>query len=356
MNKDYYKILGISRDASQEDIKRAYRKLAHQYHPDKGGGDGTKFKEVNEAYQILSDPQKRSQYDRFGAAFEGGTSPGWDFSAFGGPASGWDLNDIFGEFFGGGPFAGTRPRTRERTRGRDIGLDLEVTLEEAFRGVLKEVELRKFTTCSRCRGQGAEPGTKKKTCETCKGSGEVQESRRTFFGVFSQIRTCSACGGLGEYPETVCRDCGGDGRVRALEKLSIPVPAGADTGNVIKISGKGEEAPRSGSGPGDLIVQVRIKPHPIFEREGENLYSEVEVSFPQAVFGDMVEVKTIDGKVDLKIPAGTQSGTELRLRSKGMPTGRGERGDHFVTVQVKTPSKLSRKAKKLLEELKDELV
>src|SRR3989344_8976641 len=352
MNKDYYQILGVGKDAAQEDIKKAYRKLAHQYHPDKGGGDDAKFKEVNEAYQILGDPQKRTQYDRFGTAFEGfsaqgGPTAGWDFSGFG-RGFGFNVDDIFSEFFTG------TTRTRERQKGRDIVPQIEITLEEAFRGVLKEVELRKFTKCSRCKGEGSEPGTKKSHCEACKGSGEIQESKRTFFGVFSQVRTCPTCNGLGEYPETACRECGGDGRVRALEKLSLPVPAGIDNGNVIRISGKGEEGPRGGRA-GDLIVEVRIKPHPVFERENENLYSAVEVSFPQAVFGDTVEVKTIDGKVDLKIPAGVQSGTELRLRAKGMPAGAGGRGDHFVTVEVKTPSKLSRKAKKLIEELKEEL-
>lgn len=348
MNKDYYSILGVERGASQEDIKKAYRRLAHQYHPDKDGGDEAKFKEINEAYQILSDYKKRTQYDQFGSVFSSQGGPGFDFSGFSGGA-GFDLGDIFGDLFS----SQTR-QARRVQKGRNIGVDIEITLEEAFRGSLKEIELRKFSKCSRCKGQGAEPGTQKVTCDNCSGSGEIREAQRILFGVFSQVRPCPTCSGEGEYPKTPCKECGGDGRVRVLEKLSLPIPAGVDDGNVIKINGKGEEGPRGGVA-GDLIVRVTIKKHSYLEREGENLYSDVELSFPQAVFGDTVEVSTIDGRVDLKIPAGAQSGTQLRLSGKGMPMGGSRRGDHLVTIKVKTPKKLSRKAKKLLRDLEGEL-
>jgi molecular chaperone DnaJ len=351
MAKDYYSILGISKSASQDEIKKAYRKLAHQYHPDKGGGDEQRFKEVNEAYQVLGNPQKRAQYDQFGSAgFQG--APGWDFSGFGGAQGGFEVNleDLFGDFFGG---AGETRRERKE-RGRDILVDVEVTLEEAFRGTVKEVELRKFVKCSRCRGEGGEPGTKRVTCEKCGGSGEIKETRRTFFGLFSQVRTCPTCGGQGEYPEQACKECGGDGRVRDVESLTVPIPAGIDNGGMIKINGKGEEGAR-GAPAGNLIVRVSVKPHERFRREAADLFSEENISFPHAVFGETREVETIDGKVDLKIPAGIESGTLLRLKEKGMPRGNARRGDHFVKVNVVTPKKVSGKAKKLLEELRDEL-
>lgn len=355
MNKDYYSILGISQKASQEEVKRAYRKLAHQYHPDKDGGDEAKFKEINEAYQVLGNSKNRAQYDQFGTTF-GQESGGFDFSGQGGPASGWpggfgfdiNLDDIFGDIFSRGA-----TRTR-KNRGRDIGIDLEITLEEAFRGTVRELELRKFTKCQHCQGSGAEPGSEKIKCDKCNGSGEIRQTKRTILGLFSQVRICPICNGEGEYPEKACKECGGDGRVRAVGKLSVPIPAGIDTGGIIKINASGEEGPRGGTA-GDLIIQVRIKEHPYLKRQGENLYSDIEISFPQAVFGDNVEVNTIDGQVDLKITPGIQSGTQLRLAAKGMPIISNRRGDHLVTVRVKTPKKLSRKGKKLLEELKNEL-
>lgn len=349
MSKDYYNILGVSREASQEEIKKAYRQLAHKYHPDKGGGDEKRFKEVNEAYQVLGNPQKKAQYDQFGASGFG-AMPGWDFSGFGGQATGFDfdLNDLFEGFFGG------RGGRAAKSRGRDIVIDLEISLEEAFRGAVKEIELRKFATCKRCGGEGAEPGTKKKTCPECGGSGEIAQSRQTLFGMFSQVRTCPRCSGEGVFPEVICKECGGDGRVRALERLSIPVPPGVEEGSVVRIAEQGESAPRGGEA-GDLNVRISIRKHPIFRREGPHLYSTLPITFSQAVFGGTFEVKTIDSAVEFKVPAGIQSDTELRLHGKGMPTGDGRRGDHFVKVKVMTPRKLSRKAKKLLEELQREI-
>lgn len=356
-SKDYYNILGVEKGASQDEIKKAYRRLAHQYHPDKGkGGDEQKFKEVNEAYQVLGDENKRAQYDRFGSTFDGAGPGGFDFSqfsqqgGFGGAGANFEINleDIFGDIFGGATGA-------RRRRGKDIVVDLELTLEEAFRGTVKEIEVLKFVTCTRCEGGGAEPGSTMKTCEDCGGSGETRDARRTMFGMFSQVRTCQTCNGEGSYPKKACKECGGDGRVRNIESLSVPVPAGVDDGSAIKVGGKGEVAPRGGV-PGDLIARLSIAEHNLFTREGADLYSTAQITFPQAVFGTTVTVDTIDGGEEtLSIPKGTQSGTELRLKGKGMPTGRGSRGDHIVTVAVETPQKVSKKAKKLLEELEDEL-
>ena len=351
MTKDYYKILGIPKNSSQDEIKKAYRKLAHQYHPDKNGeGDESKFKEINEAYQVIGNPEKRKQYDQFGSTFnQAGMPPNWG-------ATGFDINidEIFGNVFRGGGFSRGSRQSRRRPRGRDIVVDLELSLEEAFRGVVKDIELKKFVKCSHCEGSGAEYGTKKKICETCNGIGEVKQAHQILFGVFSQVQTCSTCNGEGEYPEKICKKCNGDGRMRDLENISIPIPAGIDNGNMIRINSKGEEATRGGIA-GDLIVKIFVKEHKYLEREGSNLYSDIEISFPKAISGDSVEVKTIDGKVDLKIPAGVQSDTKLRLKSKGMPIGASGHGDHFVTVKIKTPKKVSRKAKKLLEELEGEL-
>jgi molecular chaperone DnaJ len=354
MPKDYYKILGVAKSASPEEIKKAYRRLAHQFHPDKGeGGDEQKFKEVNEAYQVLGNTQKRAQYDQFGSFSSGGATPGWDFadfmSGFSGGKEGFEINidDLFGNFFG------RRGETKSE-RGKDIIIDIPIQLEEAFRGAMKEVELRKFVLCTRCKGSGAEPETKLRRCETCSGTGEVREAQRTFFGVFSQIRTCSTCSGAGEYPEVPCKECGGDGRVRQIEKFSIPIPAGIDDGNIITINGRGEAAPRGGVA-GNLIARVSIRKHSHFERQGSELLSKVEITFPEAVLGTKKKILTIDGSDELSVPQGTQSGEQFTLKGRGMPTGRGGRGNHIVEVSVKTPRKISRKGKKLLTELENEL-
>jgi len=354
--KDYYNILGVTKGSSQDEIKKAYRTLAHKYHPDKSGGDEKRFKEVNEAYQVLGDPQRKAQYDQFGTTFEGFSGgQGFDFSQFA-KAGGFNfgsqnfeinIEDIFGDFFSSGG-------ARRASKGKDIVIDLEITLDEAFRGTVKEVQVRKFIVCRTCHGNGAEPGTEKKKCETCGGSGEVREAQRTFFGMFSQIRVCQTCNGEGEYPEKVCKECGGDGRIRDVETLSIPIPAGVDDGNVVKINGRGEAARRGGVA-GDLIVRVSVRPHNVFKREGAHIYSTLHISFPQAVFGETLEVESIDGIETLTIPRGAQSGSTLVLKGRGMPTGRGARGDHILTLQVETPKKLSSKAKKLIEELKEEL-
>ena len=355
MAKDYYSILGVSQNASQEEVKKAYREKAHKFHPDKSGGDETKFKELNEAYQILGNPEKRSQYDRFGAA-EGfgpqGGPAGFDFSNFDFGNMEFDLGDIFSDFFGG---SSRRGSTRQMaSHGRDIGVTLEVSLEEAFRGVAREIELRKLVKCHRCGGEGGEPGTGKINCKTCQGAGELKKTQRTLFGVFSQTAVCPTCHGEGRYPEQVCRECSGEGRVRKIEKLSIPIPAGIESGGILRIHSKGEEGVRGGEA-GDLEIKVKIKTHPVFERDGADLYSEVGISFVIAVLGGVAEVKTIDGQVELKIPAGAESGAMFKLSGKGMPYSASRRGDHYVEIYIRTPKKLSSKAQKTLKDIAEEL-
>jgi len=358
MSKDYYQILGISRDASQDEIKKAYRKLAHKYHPDKGG-DEKKFKEINEAYQILSDKEKRSQYDRFGRVFEG--APGFDFQwAWGRP--GEEFDEIFGgdfedlgemveEMFG----FGAPRRRKDLKRGKDIEIDLEIPLEDTLKGKEKEITLAKMISCSRCQGTGAEPGTPINECFSCRGTGQVQQIKKTFFGSFTRYTTCPECRGEGYRPEKPCNVCQGEGRIRGEEDIKIFIPAGVDTNQVIKVEGRGE-AGRRGGKSGDLYARVFVKKHPIFKRKGDDLYISVPISFSQATLGDEIEISTLEGKkILLKVPSGTESGKILRISGKGIPhfSGYG-RGDMYVELIVKTPKKLSRKQKELLEKLKEE--
>ncbi len=357
MKRDYYDILGVSKTASQDEIKKAYREKAHKFHPDKNGGDEAKFKEANEAYQVLGNPEKKRQYDTFGAAegfsAQGGPASGWDFSNFNFNGQDFDLGDIFGEFFGGSDRS-SRKASRRTYRGRDIGVTLEITLEEAFRGAVKDIELRKLVRCSRCKGEGGEPGTGKIKCKTCEGAGEIKKTQRTIFGVFAHSSVCSTCNGEGQYPEQVCRECSGDARVRKIEKLSIPIPAGVESGGILRIHSKGEEGLRGGEA-GDLEIRIIIKPHSVFEREGADLLSEAEISFATAALGGKIDAKTIDGQVELKIPEGAQSGAVFKLNGKGMPYSATRRGDHLITINIRTPKKLSNKAKKALEEIAGEL-
>lgn len=372
MPKDYYEILGVPENASPDEIKRAYRKLAQQYHPDKGG-DEKKFKEVNEAYQVLSDPQKRAQYDQFGATFEqaraGGGFTGFegfrDFSAF---ADAFDffrqgnqgretefefgnLGDIFEGIFG----TSRRTGARRKQRGQDIAVEAEITLEEATKGTEKEFNLYKGIVCPKCGGRGVEPGSSLKDCPRCKGKGQIEETQRAAFFSFSQIRTCPECQGLGKKPEKFCSRCGGDGRVKEYKTIAIKIPAGIEDGQVISLAGQGE-AGIYGSPPGDLYLTVHIRPHKLFKRKGDDLYYELGISFAQAVLGDKIEVPTLSGTVDLKIPEGIEGSTIIRLKGKGIPhlQGRGA-GDMMVKVKIKTPKRVSRRAKELLEELKTEI-
>ncbi len=353
MSKDYYKILGVDKSASAEEIKKAFRAQAHKYHPDKAGGDEAKFKEVNEAYQILGNAEKRKQYDQFGTTFDqagmgGGGNP---FSGFGG-FQGANINmddfgDIFGDIFGG---FGGRTRTKTRSKGADIHADMEIDIKESAFGVEKDVEFYKNITCGKCSGSGAEPGTKVDTCKTCGGNGHITKMQQTFLGAMQTQRVCPDCGGDGQIPHKKCSECSGRGIVKSQEKIKVKIPAGIDDGTTIKFAGKGE-AGAHGAMPGDLYIAFHIKPNPEFERDGHNILSTEKISFKQAALGDKIEVNTLEGPIKLKIPSGTQSGTFFRLKGKGVPSLRGfGKGDQLVRVIVDIPKSLSRKQKKILEE------
>lgn len=348
MSKDYYNILGVDKSASKDDIKKAFRKKAHEYHPDKGG-DEAKFKEINEAYQVLGDESKRKQYDQFGSTFDGA-------GGFPGGGAGFqgmnfeDLGDIFGEMFGGGGgFGFSGSRGAQRQRGGDILVDVDLSFHDSVFGTEKEISLTKNNKCARCAGVGAEPGTDLKTCETCNGQGFTVRVQRTMLGNVQARTTCTDCAGAGEIPETKCTECHGDGFVRSQKTLRVDVPAGVEDGMRIRVRGEGKSIGAAGE-PGDLYLQLHVEQDSRFDRQGRDIYSEKEIGFTQAALGDEVEVDTVDGPVKLKIPSGTQSGDQLRLKNKGVPEG-GWRGDHYVIVKVKTPKKLSKTQKKLLQEL-----
>lgn len=351
MAKDYYNILGVDKSASQDDIKRAFRKLAHQYHPDKGG-DEAKFKEINEAYQILGDDKKRAQYDQFGgAAFDGTGNFNGGFGGFGqggfqgfDPSMFGDLGDIFGGMFGGMGGGGGR-----RAKGGDIALDVTLTFKESVFGVEKEIPLSKSFNCERCAGIGAEPGTGMKKCHTCNGQGFVIGTQRTVFGTMQTRTACSTCHGRGEVPEKPCTSCNGSGVQHGRKTIRVDIPSGVEDGMQIRVRGQGEAIGVAGE-PGDLYLRVKVTPDPRFVREGDTIYVTKRVGFTQAALGDEVEVDTVDGSVSMKIPPGTQSGDELRLRGKGVAHGRG-RGDQIVIIQVVTPKKVGRRERELLEAL-----
>lgn len=363
MSKDYYKILGVEKSASAEEIKKSFRKLAHKYHPDKQGGDEAKFKEVNEAYQVLGDEGKRKQYDQFGADFasQGGFGGGMNWEDFmnatrgqGGAENfnfGGDFGDIFGEMFG---FGGGR-RGRQQRQGRDIQVDIELSFHDAAFGVTREVRLTKNNACDVCEGSGTEPGSKMNTCSVCNGQGQVREVQRTIFGAMQTAVTCRQCQGSGQIPEKKCKHCGGDGTVKSESSYSVKIPAGIDDGQSIRLSGKGEYA-GANSVPGDLYVRVHVKEDKRFERDGNDVYSEAHISFAQAVLGDKIDIDTLDGNKKLVIPEGTQSHQKFRLKGQGIPYVQGSgRGDQYVKVIVDIPKSPSRKAKKLIEELRGEL-
>ena len=359
---DYYKILGVDRNASDDEIKKAFRKLAHKYHPDKEGGDEKKFKEINQAYQVLSDKTKRQQYDQFGQTFDqagaeqgfggfsgfqgfGGNQEGFEeFFTQSGRTSGWE--DIFSDIFGGGSRTGTRQKS-----GRDIQADVEISFEEMVKGTRRELKLYKSVVCPACNGSGGEPGSKEETCPECKGTGQIKKTTRSFFGTFTQVSVCPACRGKGKTFSQKCRRCGGDGRVKEYQNIEVEIPAGIQNGQTISLRGQGE-AGELGAPAGDLYVTVRIKPHNKFARENDNIVSSEEITFSQAALGDKIEVETIGEKLKMKIPPGTQSGEVFRIKGRGIPhlDGRGK-GDHLVKIIVKIPKHLSRKQKKLIKEL-----
>lgn len=349
MSKDYYQTLGVSKGASQEEIKRAFRKLAHQYHPDKPDGDEAKFKEANEAYQVLGDEKKRAQYDQFGsAAFENGGVGGGYGQGFGGFSQNInmdDLGDIFGDLFG---FGNSRHARGHARRGNDIRMDADLTFQESVFGKEIEFSLTKPSKCERCGGIGAEPGSKMKTCDDCQGSGVKVISHRTMLGVMQQKTACPTCLGEGEIPETKCSQCAGSGIISGKKTLRVNIPAGVENGMTLRVRNEGEAV--KGGANGDLFVSVHVKSDPDFQRQGDTIISRVDIGFTQAALGDKIEVKTIDGLGELKIPAGTQTGAQFRLKGKGVPSRHG-RGDQIIIANVVTPKKLSREQKKLLEQL-----
>ncbi len=355
--KNYYQILGVSKTASNDEIKKAYRKLAHQFHPDKGG-DESKFKEINEAYQVLSDKDKRAQYDNFGRTFDGSQGGGFDFSSFTGfnqsrsnEGFDFDLRDIFEDIFA----SRDSGRKEDLRRGRDIEYDMMISLEDVLSKQEKEHSLYKFVLCTRCQGKGAEPGTSVKECFSCRGIGEVQEIKKTFLGSFTRVTICPECKGEGSKPEKPCNVCKGEGRIKDKKSFKIAIPAGVDTNQVIKIIGGGE-AGRKGGKPGDLYIRILIKKHPVFQRKGDDLYTETSISFSKAVIGGDIEIKTLDGKkILLKVPSGTESGDSLRLSGKGIPHFGGYgKGNAYVKLVIKIPKRLSRKQKELLKQLEKE--
>ncbi|MES2436949.1 MAG: molecular chaperone DnaJ [Patescibacteria group bacterium] len=355
MAKNYYETLGIDKSASKDDIKKAFRKLAHEYHPDKGGGNEAKFKELSEAYSVLSDDKKRSQYDTYGQTFDGaaggpgaGGFGGFDFSGFqqGQGFEDFDLGDIFGQFFGGG-----RSSSRQK-RGADISVDVELTFQESVFGADRTIVLNKTSQCDNCHGTGGEPKTEMKTCPTCNGKGKIQENKSSFLGTFASVRQCSTCNGSGKVPTEKCKKCSGMGILKKQEEIKIRIPAGINTGEMVRLTGAGEAV--AGGVAGDLYIKVHVKKHPIFIKEGINLITELNVKLSTALLGGEYSLETLDGPLTIKIPQGVNHGEVLRVKGKGVPADRSKRGDILIKVSVDIPHKLSKNAAKLIEELKKE--
>ncbi|MBG3013344.1 molecular chaperone DnaJ [Proteus faecis] len=344
--RDFYEVLGLSKTADEKEIKRAYKRLAMKYHPDRNQGDKEseiKFKEIKEAYEILSDAQKRAAYDQYGhAAFEQGGFGGQGGGGFGGGADFGDIfGDVFGDIFGGGR------RQQRAARGSDLQYNMDLTLEEAVRGVTKEIRIPTLETCDKCHGSGAKEGTSAETCSTCHGAGQVHLRQ----GFFTVQQACPTCHGRGKVIKEPCSKCHGDGRVERSKTLSVKIPAGVDTGDRIRLSGEGE-AGENGAPSGDLYVQVHVRQHHIFERDGNNLYCEVPINFAIAALGGEIEVPTLDGRVKLKIPAETQTGKMFRMKGKGVKSVRSSSiGDLMCRVVVETPVKLNEKQKELIQQL-----
>ncbi len=352
--RDYYEILGIGKDASADEIKKAFRRLAVQHHPDKEGGDEAKFKEVNEAYEVLKDPSKRQRYDQFGHAGVGGASGGAGGNPFGGGFNGQNINfdfdnlgDLFGNFFGGG-----RQRSHAQNRGRDVEVSLTLSFEEAVFGHEEEVGLNLEDTCEHCKGNTTEPGFELKTCQTCQGSGQEIKVMRTIFGNIQQATPCSTCKGRGKVPEKLCSVCHGKGTQMRKQTIKLKIPAGIDDGATIRLRERGEAI---ANGPkGDLYVNIRVKAHKKFTREGDLILSEEHIGMVDAALGTEIDVDTVDGPITMKIPAGTQSGTDFKLSGHGVPhLQRETRGAHIVSIIVDIPTKLTKKQKELLEQFDD---
>jgi molecular chaperone DnaJ len=349
--KDFYEVLGVSRSANADEIKRAYRALARKHHPDVADNKAEaehRFKEINEAYEVLSDPQKRAQYDRYGSVGNGGMGAGFGDFGFGGNAG---FGDIFDIFFGDRMGAQqTQARRSGPSRGSDLRYDLEITLEEAFAGTTREIQFNHLAQCDTCRGSGAAPGTLVVPCDRCNGSGVQRMVRQTPLGQFVTQSTCTKCNGEGQVIQQPCESCGGRGRREVERRLTVKVPAGVDDGSRIRINGNGEAGIRGGPA-GDLYVYLSIAPHPLFKRDGLDTYVDVPISFPQAALGSQITVPSLEGDLPLNVHAGTQAGTTFRMRGHGMPAVRGNhRGDHVVTVHVVVPTKINKRQRELLEE------
>jgi len=361
MSKNYYETLGVDKNASKDELKKAFHKLAHKHHPDKNNGDDKKFKEVNEAYQVLSDDKKRSSYDQFGNAdgpqgFGGGQSGyggqggfgGFDFSGAQGFDMG-DLGDIFGDIFGGG---GMGRNSRNQRKGRDIQTEMDLNFEEAIFGIKKKVSINKQSVCDICKGTGGKVGTKMNTCTTCKGHGQIEEVRRSILGSFSTRKTCETCMGLGKIPSEKCSVCRGNGVVKKTEEIELNIPAGINNTEMLKMAGAGEAI--QGGPSGDLFIRVRVKNHSLYKRDGLNLSMDLSIKLTEALLGFTYKLKTLEGDIlDVKIPEGINHNEMLRVRGRGVPSSRG-RGDIIIRIQVKMPAKLSKKSKEIIEELKKE--
>ena len=353
MAKDLYAVLGLSRDASPEELKRAYRRLSKEWHPDKHKGDKAaeeRFKEINEAYEVLTNPERKRMYDQFGTVGNGAPGGqgygGFNFNGFdfGGGQGGIDLGDIFGSFFG------SHRRQAAQQEGADRETDVALDMADVLHAVEKKVRVHRFVTCTACSGEGGEPGSEIVTCTACGGTGQVTTTVQSFFGQIRQQSVCTVCGGSGKVPSAPCRACAGEGRVEATDELTITVPAGIENGQTLRIRGKGDSGRRKAAA-GDLFVQVRVRPDPRFRRDGADMYAAIGVPAIDVILGAEVEVETVQGKTTVKIPAGTQPNQVMRLRGKGLPVlGSSRFGDHYVTVNVEIPTKLSRKEKGLLEE------
>ena len=353
--KDYYEILGIHKNATKDEVKKAFRTLASKYHPDKKTGDETKFKEISEAYSVLGDDKKRSEYDMYGRSYAGGAQGNHGWGGFqGGFAHGFngaefDLNDIFenfGDMFGGGFKQGKRA-----SRGNDISVDIELSFKESVFGTQRSLKLMKHNSCASCKGTGALTGTSMTTCSTCNGNGKIRETRQSILGQFATVRECSSCRGTGNVPKEKCPDCHGHGIRRTEDTINITVPAGIEHGEMIRMTGRGEAV--QGGTTGDLYVKIHVQPHPTIRRDGDTLHTSLRIKFTDALLGGTYAVETLDGTVTIKIPEGVKHGEILRVKNKGVPDGT-VRGDFHVKILIDMPQKLSRAARKLVEELRKE--
>lgn len=364
MSKDYYETLGVNKGATKDEIKKAFYKLAHKYHPDKKEGNEAKFKQVNEAYQVLSDDTKRSKYDQYGSGFENmqggfggqqGGFGGFDFSNFSGgfQQNGADfdfgnLNDIFSDFFGGG-MGGSRPQAR---RGRDISTEIQISFADSIFGVNRKILITKTSSCVTCHSSGAKTGTKMETCKQCNGQGQIRETKRSFLGSISSTKVCEACLGSGEVPKEKCDTCKGKSTLRREEEISIVIPAGIRNGEMIRMTGYGEAVSKGTAG--DLYIKINVASHAIFKRDGHDLVMNLNLKLSDALLGTEYPIQTLDGDIKVTIPEGVSVNEILRVRGKGVPVGKNKRGDLLIKLNIKMPSKISRKAQGLIEELKKE--